>query len=124
MNTDLNSTTEKIIGAAYKVSNTLGCGFVERVYENSLALELSRLKYRISQQERLCVYYDGLLVGEFFADLIVNHLILLEIKSVAAISKNHEAQCLNYLKASKLKLGLVINFGSPAVQIKRLINRL
>ena len=124
MHADLNALTEKIIGAAYKIANSLGRGFVEKVYENSLVLELSKLGFKVVQQERLCVYYDGLLVGEFFADIIVNQIVLLEIKAVTSLSENHEAQCLNYLKASRLKLGLLLNFGSPSVQIKRLVNRL
>ena len=111
--------TEKIIGCAYKVSNTLGCGFLERVYENSLAHELRKAGFRIKQQEKIDVLYDGIIVGFYEADIIVNGRIIIEVKALRSMDEAHKAQCLNYLKATGIRLGLLINFGSPRVEVKR-----
>jgi len=125
MNTDfksLNKTTEKIIGRSYKVANTLGCGFFEKVYENALVHELKKLGLNVKQQERIIVNYDGIVVGEFMVDIIVDHSILVEVKAVSKLTDTHVAQCLNYLKASGLRLCLLINFGNTLVDIKRYVN--
>jgi GxxExxY protein len=125
MNTDkhgLNELTEKIIGCAYAVGNTLGCGFLERVYENALAYELRKAGMIVEQQKPIQITYDGSLVGEYIADLLVNNAVLIETKAVKTLDAVHFAQCLNYLKATKRNLCLLINFGSPRIVVKRIIN--
>jgi GxxExxY protein len=116
----LNALSERIIGAAYKVSNTLGAGFLEKVYENALAHELRQSGLRVEQQFPIPVYYDGVLVGDFFADLLVEAAVLVELKAVEAFDDVHTAQCLNYLRGTDLPLCLLLNFGKPRVQVKRL----
>ena len=118
---EINKITEKIIGCAYKVSNTLGCGFLEKVYENALAYELQKLALRVKQQQDIDVYYEGFKVGHYAADLLIEDKILIELKTVKNLDDVHKAQCLNYLKATGLKICLLINFGNPRVEIKRLV---
>ena len=113
--------TERIIRCAFKVSNVLGSGFLEKVYENALAIELRKNGLRISMQRSLKVYYEGILVGEYTPDIIVNDQILLELKAVKSIEEIHKAQILNYLRISKLRIGLILNFGTPKLGIKRMI---
>jgi GxxExxY protein len=115
----MNELSEKIIGAAFKVSNALGCGFLEKVYENALAHELRKAGLSVVQQHPIPVYYDGVLVGDFFADLLVEGVVLVELKAVRAFDAIHEAQSLNYLKGTGLPLCLLLNFGKPKVEIKR-----
>ena len=123
MNADqLNKISERIINAAYKVSNSLGAGFLEKVYENALAHQLIKDGMRIEQQKPIKVYYDNIVVGDYFADLIVEGSVIVELKAAKNIEDIHLAQCLNYLKATGLKLGLIINFGKPRVEIKRVVN--
>ena len=114
--------TERVIGAAFQVSNTLGAGFLEKVYENALRHELAKSGLRVSQQHAMPVVYDGVIVGEYFADLFVESRLILELKAVKAIDPIHVAQCINYLKASGQQIALLINFGNPRVEIKRLRN--
>jgi GxxExxY protein len=111
--------TREIIGAFYAVYNSLGYGFLEKVYENALALELRRRGLRVDQQKPICVYYTGEIVGEYFADLVVNELVIIELKAVRAISESHEAQLLNYLKATPYEVGLLLNFGPKAVRRRK-----
>lgn len=115
----LNPVTEKIIGCAYTISNGLGFGFLEKVYENALAHELRKSGLRVQQQHPIKVWYDGILVGEFIADFLVEEKILVELKAVKALDENHQAQCINYLKATGLRLCLLINFGNRRVEVKR-----
>ena len=110
--------TEKIIGCAYKVHNTLGPGFLERVYENALRIELEKLGLRVKQQEPINVIYDGQIVGEYYADLWVNESVIVELKAVQVLVKEHEVQLVNYLTATGVDAGLLINFG-PSVQVRR-----
>jgi GxxExxY protein len=110
--------TEKIIGCAYKVHNTLGSGFLEKVYENALRIELERSGLLVRQQAPVCVKYDGQVVGEYYADLWVEDRVVLELKAALALVKDHEVQIVNYLTATGIDLGLLINFG-PSVQVKR-----
>ncbi|MBD2776777.1 GxxExxY protein [Iningainema tapete] len=124
MNTDWNtidSLTQRIIGCAYTVSNVLGAGFLEKVYENALAHELRKAGLRVEQQYRIEIFYDGIVVGEYFADLLVEGCVLVELKAVKTLDGVHFAQCLNYLKGSKLNICLLMNFGNPKVEIKRVI---
>ncbi len=110
--------THKIIGCAYKVHNALGPGFLEKVYENSLRIELQRLGLKIKQQEPINVTYDGHVVGEYFADLWVNERVLIELKAVQMLVKRHEVQLVNCLAATGIDCGLLLNFGS-SVEVKR-----
>jgi GxxExxY protein len=119
----LDSITERIIGCAYTVGNTLGNGFLEKVYENALAHELRKAGLSVEQQRTLQVRYDGVVVGDYVADLLVDAAVLLELKSVRSLDEVHVAQCLNYLKASGLRVCLLINFGTPRVEIKRVVNQ-
>jgi len=118
---ELDGITEKIIGCAYTVGNELGSGFLEKVYENALAHELQKAGFSVRQQQDIQVVYDGVLVGEFAADLLVEESVLVELKAAKALDDAHMAQCLNYLKATGLQVCLLINFGGPRVQIKRVV---
>jgi len=117
---ELNALSEKVIGCAYTVSNTLGSGFLEKVYENALAIEIRKLGLRVECQKSVPVYYEGVIVGDYFADLVVEGILLIELKVSKAFDDNHKAQCLNYLNAIKLPLCLLINFGKPRVEVKRI----
>ncbi len=110
--------TELIIGCAYKVHGTLGSGFLEKVYANALRIQLERNGLRVKQQEPIKVLYEGQVVGEYFADLWVEDRVILELKTVDALAKAHEQQLVNYLVATGVDVGLLINFGS-SVQVKR-----
>lgn len=115
----LNVLTQRIIGCAFTVSNTLGCGFLEKVYENALSHELRKNGFQARQQEPIKVFYDGLVVGEYFADILVDDAVIVELKAVKEVSDAFAAQCLNYLKATGLPLCLLLNFGKPRVEIRR-----
>ena len=115
----LNELTEQIIGCAFKVSNSLGSGFLEKVYENALAIELRNSGLQVVQQSPIKVLYDGVVVGEYFADLFVCDTVIVELKAVNEINEAFAAQCLNYLKATNLPICLLLNFGKPRVEIKR-----
>ena len=117
----LDGVTEGIIGCAYRVSNTLGAGFLEKVYENALALELRKAGIDVDQQVPIKVRYDGVVVGDFVADLLVDHAVIVELKAVKKLDAIHVAQGLNYLKATGCKLCLLLNFGTSRVEIKRLV---
>jgi GxxExxY protein len=117
----LDELTEKIIGCAYEVSNVLGTGFVEKVYENALVHELRKNGCRAEQQYPIAVHYDDVVVGEYVADLLVEGKVLLELKAVKALDEVHVAQCLNYLNATGLTVCLLINFGKPKVEIRRIV---
>jgi GxxExxY protein len=113
--------TEKIIGAAFEVHRELGAGFLEKVYEAALLRELTARSVPAAQQAQIEVPYKGHTVGVYFADLLVDGRVICEIKAVAALSAEHEAQLLNYLRATGIKVGLLLNFGRPKLQIKRLV---
>ena len=118
---DANLITEKIIGCAYDVSNTLGTGFVEKVYENALVHRIRKsTSLVVAQQHPIKVVYDGIIVGEFLADLLVDERVLVELKSVSMLTNDHTAQALNYLRAPGMEICLLINFGRTKVEIKRL----
>ena len=110
--------TELIIKAFYKVYNTLGYGFLEKVYRNALAIELRKLGLEVIPEARILVYYGGEVVGEYFADLLVAGIVIVELKAVKKLLEEHEAQLLNYLKATPYEVGLLLNFG-PRPEIKR-----
>ena len=110
--------TNKIICSSYNVHNILGAGFLEKVYENALCLELKSLGFNVEQQAPIKVKYKGQLVGEYFADLLIDGKVIIELKAVDALTPIHEIQLKNYLKGSRLELGLLINFGK-SVEVKR-----
>ena len=114
--------TEKIRQAAYDVHKYFGTGFLEKVYENALKYKLEKKGLQISQQFQIPVYYiDNFRVGDYYADLLVENKIIIELKTASALDPIHFAQVKNYLKATKIKLGLLINFGTPKLQFKRII---
>jgi GxxExxY protein len=113
-----DALTASIIGCAFKVHQTLGTGFLEKVYENALRLELERQSLQVEQQASIKVWYAGHVVGDFCADLLVAGKIIVELKAVQNLGKEHEAQLVNYLNATGIEIGLLINFGS-SVQVKR-----
>ena len=119
----INEIAEAVIGAAYDVSNQLGAGFLEKVYENALAHQLKKIGLDARQQWPVSVLYDGIVVGEYLADILVEDLVLVELKVVKAFDDIHLAQCLNYLKATGRSLCLLLNFGSPRVEVKRIVNK-
>ncbi len=112
--------TEKVIGCAFAVSKALGNGFLEKVYENALAHELRKAGLTCEQQFPLPVKYDGIAVGQYFADILVNKELIIELKAVKALDEIHWAQCLHYLKASGLRKSLLMNFGQPKIEVKRI----
>ena len=110
--------TDAVISCFYAVYSTLGHGFLEKVYENALLHELNKRGIRAEAQRPISVRYDGKVVGEYFADLIVEDCLIVEIKSVRCLLPEHEAQLLNYLKATDIEVGLLLNFG-PKPELKR-----
>jgi GxxExxY protein len=127
MNADvavLNRISQRTIGCALAVSNTLGCGFLEKVYENALAYELRRAGLAVCQQAGVTVRYRGVIVGQYIADLLLEQAVAVELKAVRALDNVHRAQCVNDLKASNLRLCLLLNFGRPRLEIHRLVWRL
>lgn len=119
----MSQLTERVIRCAFAVSNSLGCGFLEKVYENALAHELRKAGLQVRQQHGITVYYDGAAVGEYTADLLVEGVLLLELKAVKDLDDIHLAQCLNYLKATNLRLCLLMNFAKPKVEVRRIVNK-
>ena len=116
---EYEEVTHKIIGAAYKVHSTLGFGFLESVYQNSMILELSKSGLNVEAEKPLKVYYEEEVVGDFYVDLFVEHEIIVELKSVKNLAKEHEVQLVNYLNGLRKDIGLLINFGPSGVEIKR-----
>ncbi|MBI9087278.1 MAG: GxxExxY protein [Desulfobacterales bacterium] len=110
--------TEKIINCAYKVHNTLGFGFLEKVYQNALIIELTHAGLSAKAETPVKVFYDSQIVGDYIADIVVGENVVLELKSVKLLNPAHEAQLTNYLKATGMEVGLLINFGE-SVQVKR-----
>ena len=112
-------TTDKIISCAYDVHNKLGFGFSEKVYENAMMIKLSQKQLPSIQQAPINVHFEEQLVGEYFADIFVDNKIVVELKAVSLLSKAHEAQLINYLKATNVKVGLLINFGEKLKIVRR-----
>ncbi len=115
---------DKIIGACNKIYNKLGSGFIESVYENCLIIELKKIGLLVENQKSIQVFYDGQEVGYFIADIIVENKIILELKAIKELTKIHEDQLVNYLAATGKDVGLLINFGSKEVQVKRKVRSL
>lgn len=120
----LNDLSGRVIGCAFIVLNTLGIGFLEKVYENVLAIELRAAGLTVAQQYGMKVEYKGAIIGEYFADLLVDDALLVELKAARSLDDSHRLQCVNYLKASGLPLCLLLNFGKPRLEIKRVANGL
>ena len=114
--------TGKIINAFYKVYNTLGYGFLEKVYENAMTIELRNLGLQVKQQENIKVYYATEEIGNYFADLLVESLVILELKAADALCEKHEAQLINYLKATSIEVGLLLNFGNEPEFKRKIFN--
>ncbi len=119
---EVNELTKLVIGSAYTVHNVLGSGFLEKVYENALLIELLEIGLSAKQQAEIPVYYRGKNVGDFVADLIVEDRLIIELKAVQSLAKEHEVQLVNYLNATEIENGLLINFGS-SVTVKRKFRR-
>ena len=111
--------THKIIGAAYQVFNQLGFGFLESVYQKAMVIELAKNELIVESEKPLKVFYDGQVVGDFYIDLFVEKTVVVELKSVQNLVKEHEVQLVNYLNGLKKEVGLLINFGSSGVEVKR-----
>jgi GxxExxY protein len=112
--------TEKIIKAFYKVYNTLGYGFLEKVYENAMFIELTAMGFKVEKQKKILVYYFGSVVGDYYADLIVEGMVTVELKANEVLVEENENQLINYLKATNIEVGLLLNFGKKP-QVKRKI---
>ena len=114
--------TEKIIGSIYEVANTLGPGFLEKVYERALLRELTLQNIPAKKQVTYSVIYKGQSVGDYFADIVASNAVVIEIKCVDRLSNDHKAQCINYLKASGLAICLLVNFQQARVEIRRIVS--
>ena len=119
---DIDDITYKINGAIFEVNRILGHGFLEKVYERALLLELKELGLRAESQIQIPVFYKGAMVGDYSADIVVENRVLLELKSVKNLDSSHEAQILNYLKATNFSIGLLVNFTHPKAIIRRFIS--
>jgi GxxExxY protein len=115
--------TEKIIGCAYKVYNQLGTGFLEKIYENALMIELRKAGLSAQQQYPVKVYYDGVIIGDHVADIMVEDKVIIELKAVNQLVRAHEVQLVNYLKATGLEVGLLINFGDKITIKRRVLSK-
>ena len=115
--------TGKVIKAFYKVYNTLGYGFLEKVYENAMLIELKKMGLKCSNQLPVIVYYDDLIVGDFVADILVEELVIAELKAIEALASIHETKLVNYLKATELEVGLLLNFGPKPVFKRRILTQ-
>ena len=120
----LNDLSRRVIGCALTVLNTLGAGFLEKVYKNALAFELGAVGLSVAQQVGARVYYRDVVVGEYFVDLLVEDVLLVELKTAKALDEAHRIQCVNYLNATGLRLCLLLNFGRPRPEIKRVAHGL
>jgi GxxExxY protein len=116
---ETDQLTEAIIGCAMKVSNTPGVGFLEKVYENTLVVEIRKSSLVAEQQRCIAVTYEGITVGSYIADIVVDGRVIIEVKAARAIDEIHQAQLLNYLKATGVKICLILNFGTPRLGIKK-----
>lgn len=121
---DYEGLTEKIIGAAYTVHNRMGHGFLESVYEKCLLIELEEMGLSCQAQAPIIVYYNDHVVGKYFADIVVEKTVIVELKSAVCLTTAHEVQLVNYLTATGLPVGLLVNFGESRVEVKRKVRDL
>lgn len=117
----LETITEQIIGAAFEVANTLGHGFLEAVYRNALPDEIELRGLAVESEKQYPVFYKGNQVGTYYADLVVAETVVVELKSVETLARDHVAQVINYLRASRLPVGLLLNFGTSRIQVRRVL---
>ena len=115
--------TARILAACFEVSNELGCGFLESVYQNALTIALQNKGLTVEREKPLAVTFRGQNVGQFFADFIIDDRVILEIKAVSTLNEIHKAQIINYLKATGIPVGLLVNFGAPKLEYRRFDNR-
>jgi GxxExxY protein len=116
--------TNKILSAFFEVSNELGAGFLESVYQNALMITLQEKELTVKQEYPLAVSFHGQIVGQFYADILVEDKIILELKAVSALTEVHKAQIINSLKATGIEVGLLVNFGNPKLEYRRFDNRM
>jgi GxxExxY protein len=117
-----DSLIDDIVSCAYAVHRKLGSGFLEKIYEKAMAIELAKRGLQADSQKPIQVNYDGQVIGEYVTDIVVEDDVIIELKAARKIESIHFAQCLNYLKATGKKFGLVINFGEDVVRFKRIVN--
>jgi len=117
--TENDPLTEKIIGCAIKIHKSLGPGFLECIYHQALAHELNKANIEYISEARLEVVYDGIVLGDYVADFVINKRVVVELKAVEVLTKSHEIQLVNYLAAIRFDVGLLINFGGQKIQVKR-----
>lgn len=117
------AVSKRVIGCAYEVSNELGAGFFEAVYEQALCLEFGRQGLAFERQKHIEIGYKGHVVGHYVADIVVESVLLVELKALSKLSKEHDAQVMNYLRATALSVGLLLNFGTPRLGVRRLVWR-
>jgi len=115
--------TKTIIGACFEVSNELGSGFLEAVYEKALIIVLKNKGLKVFSQAPLKIHFRGQIIGDYFADILVEDSIIVELKAVTTLAKEHKAQIINYLKATGKPVGLLVNFGNPKLEYRRFDNR-
>ena len=113
--------SEQVISCAFEVSNTLGAGFLEQVYENALCVELQKAGIPFCRQQRYAIRYKSENIGNYIADIVVAEKLLIELKALSSLNREHEAQVMNYLKASGLRVGLLLNFGTARIGMKRIV---
>jgi len=118
---DLNDITYKINGAIFEVNKVLGSGFLEKIYEKAMLIELRKRGLKAESQVPINVTYKSELVGEYYADILVERQVVIELKAVEGLQKVHEAQLLNYLRATGIRIGLLVNFKHPKAEIKRMV---
>jgi GxxExxY protein len=116
--------TEKILAACFQVSNELGAGFLESVYQNALLIVMGEMGIQVASEYPLAVTFHGQTIGSFYADLFVEEKVIVELKAVSALTEGHKAQIINYLKATGIDLGLLVNFGNPKLEYRSFANRL
>lgn len=121
---DYGDVTEKIIGCAYQVYNKMGFGFLESVYEKCMIIELMSKGLQTKEQEPITVYYNDKVVGNFIADIMVNDVVIVELKSIKQLNKVHEIQLVNYLVATQKPVGLLLNFGENKLEVRRKLKEL
>jgi GxxExxY protein len=121
---EFESVTREIIGAAYTVYNEMGFGFLDSIYESCMVLELTARGLRAESQKPIKVYFRGNIVGHFEADSLINDIVIVELKSVRQLIEAHEVQLVNYLVATHMPVGLLINFGANGVEVKRKVREL
>lgn len=112
--------TSRIIGCFYEVYNTLGYGFLEKIYENAMMIELGRQGLSCQQQIRIEVLYTGEIIGDYYADILVENAVILELKAAKSIAEEHENQLINYLKATPVEVGLLLNFGAKPEMVRKI----